>query len=88
MKRISKVLLSALGGAALFDSWFLFLAASPFQSELMAALVFIPFLAAEAVLLYSLSKPHSFTWDLVSSATAVALRDPWRRRANSSAHAV
>jgi len=73
MRRTSKVLLSALGGAALLDLWLLFSGVSALQSELMAPLAFIPFLAAEAILLYSLNKAHSITWNLVSTAAAVPL---------------
>jgi hypothetical protein len=42
----------------------------------MAALVFIPFLAAQAVLLYSLNNGHSVIWNLVSCAMAVGLAIP------------
>jgi hypothetical protein len=38
--------------------------------------VFVPFLAAQAAVLYVLRAPHSILWDFVSSALAVGLAAP------------
>jgi hypothetical protein len=74
MARIGKVLLCGLGGAALWDAWLRVV--WNFDSELMAALAFVPFLAAQAVLLHSVNKGRSAIWNLVSCAIAVGLAIP------------
>jgi len=74
MKRIAKLLLSALVGMMLFDAWLRLVWS--FESELSAVLVFLPFLAVQAVLLHILNKTDSLIRNLVSSAIAVTLAIP------------
>ena len=74
MKRVANVSLSALSGMVLFDAWLG--VASNFHSELLAALLFLPFLAGQAALLYVLHKREPLLWSLVSSALALGFAIP------------
>jgi len=67
-------MLCALGGAALWDAWLRVV--WNFDRDLMAVLMFVPFLAAQAFLLYSVNKGHSAIWNLISCAIAVGLAIP------------
>ena len=70
----ARMTLGALAGTALLDAWLLVIMG--FQSGRRAALVFLPFLAAQTAVLYLLRAPHSILWDFVSSALAVGLAIP------------
>jgi hypothetical protein len=74
MTGIGKLTLSALAGTVLLDAWLL--VAMGLQSGRRAALVLVPFLAAQAAVLHVLRAPHSILWDFISSALAVGLAAP------------
>lgn len=71
MTGIGNLTLNALAGTVLLDAWLL--VAMGLQSGRRPALVFVPFLAAQATALYVLRAPRSILWDLVASALATPL---------------
>lgn len=68
------VLLSVFAGVVLVVTWLVLSLFLP--NELVATLVFLPFLAAQALLLHILHKTKPILWSVASTAIAVVVAIP------------